>query len=68
MRKELRQTRYSQNLRVWRKGQNCYPKVVDGGKKLIDMVGGGENALKMLGVVIGAIMAYKSREKNTICS
>lgn len=38
-------------------------KVVDGGKKLIDMVGGGENALKMLGVVIGAIMAYKAGEK-----
>ncbi|MCM1180005.1 MAG: hypothetical protein NC347_07095 [Clostridium sp.] len=34
-------------------------KVVEYGRKAIDMVGGSENALKLLSVVIGAIMAYK---------
>ncbi len=34
-------------------------KVVEYGRKAIDMVGGSENALKLLSVVIGTIMAYK---------
>lgn len=34
-------------------------KVVEYGRKAIDMVGGSENALRLLSVVIGAIMAYK---------
>lgn len=34
-------------------------KVVEYGKKAIDMIGGGENALKLLSVIIGSIMAYK---------
>lgn len=38
-------------------------KVVDGGKRLIDMLGGTENALKLIGTVVAAIMAYKAGEK-----
>ncbi len=34
-------------------------KVVEYGRKAIDMVGGSENALRLLSVVIGSIMAYK---------
>ncbi len=34
-------------------------KIVEYGQKAIDMVGGSENALKLLSIVIGAIMAYK---------
>ncbi len=34
-------------------------KVVEYGRKAIEMVGGSENALRLLSVVIGAIMAYK---------
>lgn len=34
-------------------------KLVEYGRKAIDMVGGSENALRLLSVVIGAIMAYK---------
>lgn len=38
-------------------------KVVNGGKQVIEMLGGTENALKLLGTVVAAIMAYKAGEK-----
>lgn len=45
------------------KAQSVISKIVDVGKRLIDMVGGGENALKLIGVVLGAILAYKAGMK-----
>lgn len=38
-------------------------KVTNGGKQVIEMLGGTENALKLLGTVVAAVMAYKAGEK-----
>lgn len=52
--------------RIWTKfnqfGEKAHTvisKIVDVGKRVIDMLGGGENVLKLIGVVLGAILAYK---------
>lgn len=53
--------------RLWKKfnqygekAKAVIDKVVDGGKKLISMIGGTENALKLVATIIGVIMAYKA--------
>lgn len=45
------------------KAKIAIDKIVTGGKKVIDMLGGGTNALKLLGIVVAAFMAWKAGEK-----
>lgn len=45
------------------KGKVMLENIVGVGRKVIDFLGGGENALKLLGTVIGAVLAYKAGEK-----
>lgn len=45
------------------KAKTAVDKIVIVGKKVIDMLGGGQNALKLLGTVVAAFMAWKAGQK-----
>lgn len=38
-------------------------RFIDGGKRVMDMLGGGQNALKLLGALLASVMAYKAGGK-----
>lgn len=45
------------------KAKTKIEKLITGGKKVIDMLGGWKNAMKLLGIIVSAFMAWKAGEK-----